>query len=110
MSDDTANRIKGLLKNTNSFHLLKTSGVHAITSPECYKNYVTVNKYLRKNHIFLLECGEIERLIKTIPNHGIKWVDNVLETYPDIEDEIYKEAKSFMQEIVKAILEDPSKV
>ena len=110
MSDETSNRIKELLKNTNSFHLLKTSGVHAITSSECYKNYVTVNKYLRKNHIFLLECGEIERLIKTISGHGIKWVDNVLEKYPNIEDEIYKEAKAFMEEIVKAISEDPSKV
>ena len=110
MSDETANRIKELLKNTNSFHLLKTSGVHAITSSECFKNYVTVNKYLRKNHIFLLECGEIERLIKTIPGHGIKWVDNVLETYPDIKDEIYIEARIFMQEIVNAILKVPSKV
>ena len=99
-----------MLKNTNSFHLLKTSGVHAITSSECFKNYVTVNKYLRKNHIFLLECGEIERLIKTIPGHGIKWVDNVLETYPDIKDEIYIEARIFMQEIVNAILKVPSKV
>lgn len=110
MSDETSNRIKELLKTTNSFHSLKNSGVNAIPSGDCTKNYITVNEYLRKNHIFLLKCGEIERLIKTISGHGIKWVDNVLETYPDIEDEIYKEAKAFMQEIVKAILEDPSKV
>lgn len=110
MSDETANRIKELLKNTNSFHLLKTSGVSAIPSGDCTNKFITVNKYLKENHIFLLECGEIERLIKTIPGHGIKWVDKVLESYPNMEDEIYNEAKIFMQEIVNAILENPSKV
>lgn len=110
MSDETSNRIKELLKTTNLFHLLKNSGINAIPSGDCTNKFITVNMYLRKNHIFLLECGEIERLIKTIPGHGIKWVDNVLESYPNMGDEIYNEAKIFMQEIVNAILENPSKV
>jgi hypothetical protein len=34
--------------------------------------------YLRNNHIFLAEDGEIERLIPTVDGHGINWVERCL--------------------------------
>lgn len=32
-------------------------------------------------------------------NTGPKWVDKVLESYPNLEDEVYAEIKKFMSEL-----------
>lgn len=58
---------------------------------------VRIFYYLRNNHIFLAEDGEIERLIPTVDGHGINWVERVFEEYPNLGDVIYDDAKHFIK-------------
>lgn len=100
ISKETASKISSLLKGINSYHLLKTGGISNIPSGECVRCYEKVRDYLNENHIFLLECGEIEGLVKTIGGHGSHWVEKVFESYPDMNDQVYNQAKNFMRFVI----------
>lgn len=97
MSDETANSIKKILKNINTYALLKDAGKGSVPSGQCRREYDSIQKYLRNNHIFLAEDGEIERLIPTVDGHGINWVERVFEEYPNLGDVIYDDAKHFIK-------------
>ena len=57
-----------------------------------------INKCLNDNNIFIVECGEIERFVPDVGGHGNKWLRNVFEKHPDIEnDAAYDEAKAFVK-------------
>ena len=100
MSNITASRISAVLKKINSYHLLKTGGTSNIPSGECVRCYGKVRAYLNENHIFLLECGEIEGLVRVIDGHGPHWVEKVFESYPDMNNQVYNQAKDFMQSVI----------
>lgn len=96
MTSETANKIKKLLKKTNSFHLLKESGAHMIPNGNCRVEYETLRDFLAGNNIYLVEDGEIEKFIPTVSGHGPKWVNSVFETYPDLNDIVYKDVREFI--------------
>lgn len=100
MSNITASRISTVLKKINSYHLLKTGGRSNIPSGECVICYEKIRDYLKENHIFLLECGEIEGLVRSIDGHGPHWVEKVFESYPDMNNQVYNQAKDFMQSVI----------
>lgn len=99
MTSETANKIKKLLKKTNSFHLLKESCAHMIPNGNCRVEYETLCDFLARNNIYLVENGEIEKFIPTVSGHGPKWVNSVFETYPDLNDIVYKDVREFISSV-----------
>lgn len=99
MTSETADKIKKLLKKTNSFHLLKESGVHMIPNGDCRVKYEKLRDFLASNNIYLVEDGEIEKFIPTVDSHGPKWVNRVFETYPDLNDIVYKDVREFISNV-----------
>ena len=99
MTSETADKIKKLLKKTNSFHLLKESGIHMIPNGDCRVEYEKLHNFLVRNNIYLVEDGEIEKFIPTVSNHGSKWVNRVFETYPDLNSDVYKSVREFLRNV-----------
>ena len=99
MTSETADKIKKLLKKTNSFHLLKESGVHMIPNGDCRVEYKKLHDFLVENNIYLVEDGEIEKFIPTVSGHGPKFVNSVFERYPDLDDAVYKSVREFISNV-----------
>lgn len=99
MSDETAKKIKDLLKNINSLKLLKTGGRDILPQGSCVSDFNEIEKYLNLNNIYILECGEIERLIPEIDLHGNAWVEEVFNKYSDINNEVFDKAKKFINKV-----------
>ena len=101
MSDDTANKIKALLKNISSFKMLKRGGKHVLPAGECTIKFNEIRDFLDKHNVFILECGEIERLVPEVKGHGNAWVEKTFESYVDLDDPVYAEAKKYIKRVFK---------
>ena len=101
MSDETATKIKEILKNINSLKLLKNGGKSIIPQGECILNFNKIEEFLNTNNIYFLDCGEIERLIPEIDLHGNKWVEKVFKDYPNLNSSIYEQARDFIKKVFK---------
>lgn len=99
MSDETARKIKGVLKNINSLKLLKTGGRDILPQGSCVSDFNEIEKYLNLNNIYILDCGEIERLIPEIDLHGNAWVEGVFNKYSDINNAVFDKAKKFIKKV-----------
>lgn len=98
ISEENAKKIKEILKNVNVFETFKMAGKHILPPGKCTNSYNEIESFLCSNNIYILECGEIERLIPEIESHGNKWVESVFEIYND-DDKIYDEAKKFIKKV-----------
>lgn len=99
MSKDMITQIKKSLKNSSALSLLKEKGKEALSSQEDGNLFNTIKDFLRKYNIFILECGEMERFVTDIEEHGNLWVENVFSEYPNIEDGVYDEARKFIEDV-----------
>lgn len=101
ISSNTVEQIKSLLRDVSSLKLLKTGGKNIIPQGNCVKLFNKINKFLKVNNIFILECGEIERFVRDVSGHGNNWVEKVFTKYKDIDDDVYEEARRFIRNIFK---------
>lgn len=101
MDDSTAEKIKGILKNISAFALLKSSGKSILPQGECSSLFREIIKFLNDHNVFILECGEIERLVPDVDGHGISWVEKTFEKYPDIGGSVYDEARRFIKSVFR---------
>ena len=92
-------RVKEELKEINKFSLLKSDGKSSIPSGKCYENYEKIIRFLNKNNVFLVECGEIENFIRNVDGHSSNWLEKVLVEYPDLSDSKYDDVKLFLKKI-----------
>lgn len=99
ISSNTVEQIKSLLRDVSSLKLLKTGGKNIIPQGNCVNLFNKINKFLKVNNIFILECGEIERFVPDVSGHGNNWVEKVFEKYKDIDDDVYEEARRFIRNI-----------
>ncbi|MCW0997913.1 ATP-dependent nuclease [Streptococcus anginosus] len=101
MSQQAVERIKTILRdvNVNSLKLLKTGGKSIIPQGECIDLFNQINKFLKENNIFILECGEIERFVPEVSGHGNTWVEKVFTNYADISTDVYDEARKFIRTV-----------
>ena len=97
MTDETAKRIKEVIKNINSLKLLKTGGKAILPQGSCISYFNEIVSFLKQNNVYILECGEIERFIPEIDLHGNAWVEEVFNKYNNIDDNIYDSAKKFIK-------------
>lgn len=99
MSDETAEKIKLMLKNISHLKLLKNSGKACLPPGDCVTNYNKIIKFLNENNIYVVECGEIERFITEIDGHGNAWVEKVFKKYPLLDEPVYDDVKKFIKNV-----------
>lgn len=101
MSDETASKIRQVLKNISHLKLLKNCGKSCLPAGECVQKYDQIINFLNKSNIFVVECGEIERFITEIDGHGSLWVEEVFKKYPTLDEPEYSNAKDFIKKVFK---------
>ena len=101
MSDETAFKIRQVLKNISHLKLLKNCGKSCLPPGECVQKYNQIIDFLNKNNIFVVEYGEIERFITEIDGHGNSWVEEVFKNYPTLDEPEYSNAKKFIRKVFK---------
>ena len=101
MSDETASKIRQVLKNISHLKLLKNCGKSCLPAGECVQKYNQIINFLNKSNIFVVECGEIERFITEIDGHGSLWVEDVFKKYPTLDEPEYSNAKDFIKKVFK---------
>ena len=101
MSDETASKIRQVLKNISHLKLLKNCGKSCLPAGECVQKYNQIINFLNKSNIFVVECGEIERFITEIDGHGSLWVEEVFKKYPTLDEPEYSNAKEFIKKVFR---------
>lgn len=75
---------------------LKKAGVNAIPSGDATTSFKKIDQLLRENGIYIVPVGELECFIKEVGGHGPEWANAVLETYPDLDNEVYNTITEFI--------------
>lgn len=101
MSDETASKIRQVLKNISHLKLLKNCGKSCLPAGECVQKYNQIIYFLNESNIFVVECGEIERFITEIDGHGSLWVEEVFKKYPTLDEPEYSNAKEFIKKVFR---------
>lgn len=99
MPTSIADNIKAILKNISSFKLLKSGGKNILPQGECVSLFNQIKNFLNEHKVFILECGEIERLVPDVGGHGNVWVEKTFTKYEDFNDPVYDEAKRFVKSV-----------
>lgn len=85
-----------------SWSLAKEMGRAIIPSGEETQTFSRLMASLRKRRLFIVEVGELEMFVKSVGNHGPKWVNEVLKmdlmNNPELE-----EARKFVKDIVLSL-------
>lgn len=71
-------QIQRALKKASAWSYAKEVGRSFIPSGDATNAFDRVIKKLRENGVFIVEVGELESFVKSIGNHGPKWVNEVL--------------------------------
>lgn len=84
------------LRNISKWAPLKESGISAIPSGDATTAFGRINQALKEHGIHIVPVGELECFIKEVGGHGPEWVNKVLETYPDLNNNVYDKIKEFI--------------
>lgn len=93
------NTIKAELKTESKWEALKRNGITALPSGDATVAFQRLDQVLRNAGIFIVPVGELECFVKQVGGHGPDWVNKVLETYPDLDNEVYDEIKKFITQV-----------
>ena len=91
--------IKGIreaISTISKWDGIKKSGVSALPAGNATTSFGKINQILKDNGMYIVPVGELECFIKEVGGHGPEWVNNVLETYPDLDNDIYKDITEFI--------------
>lgn len=97
VSEDELKAIKSMLKYDSKWSRLKSCGESGLFSGQQTTQYFTLKNALEGNRIYVVPCGELEGFVKEVGGHGPRWVNAVLEKFPNIENEVYDEIKKYVR-------------
>lgn len=91
--------IRSAISTISKWDNLKSAGVSAIPAGAATISFRKIEKILRAKRIYIVQVGELEGFVKEVGGHGPSWVNNVLETYPDLNSEVYSSIKEFVSKM-----------
>ena len=100
LSENETGLIRDILRKPSEWSAIKRSGIQSIPAGDATRAFKEMDGELRKNHIFLVPVGQIENFIKDVGGHGPTWVNNTLEKYPNLEDDVYSKITEFINNAV----------
>lgn len=99
LSDKELQDIKSIIRTISKWDNIKKCGVSAIPAGNASLAFERIDWQLRNVGVFIVPVGELECFIKGVGNHGPEWVRNVLECYPDLENDVYLQIKQFIESV-----------
>lgn len=99
LSNKEIEDIRKCLSTKSKWTTIKQGGISSFPPGTARTSFDQINDTLKKNNIYIVPNGEIECFIKQVGGHGNHWVNSVLETYPDLNDPVYNDIKSFIKSI-----------
>ncbi len=100
LADDKSKEITQLLKKASPWAYAKESGKSFIPSGDPTQSFDSINKKLSDLGIFVVEVGILESFVKSVGNHGPKWINEVLEKKKLADDPELENARVFIQKVV----------
>lgn len=89
--------LRDALKSKNPWENAKQMGELALPRGNASEAYQKLSKYLKSLGIFIVPSGELESFVPEVGGHGPKWVNSVLEQYPDLSNDVYKNILDFIK-------------
>jgi len=99
ISKDIAYMIKNVIKQSSAWSKVKETGKSFLVG-EAYKSFNELYDKCKTNGLLIVPVGELECFYKPDSNHGVKWVNNVLETVNLKDDPELTQARSFINELL----------
>lgn len=99
LSKDEITKINETVRTISKWKALKLSGAAAIPAGDAAQAFRRIDQMLRSHGIYIVPVGELERFITEVGGHGPDWTNRVLDTYPDLNDEVYTGIKRFISEM-----------
>lgn len=93
--------INSLLRKVSAWSHAKQVGKSFIPNGQPTQAYQRLIIELEKVGLMVVEVGELESFVKSIGNHGPKWVNDVLLKDLAVDEEL-REAREFVRKIIKA--------
>ncbi len=97
LSNKEIKEIREAISTISKWENIKASGVLAIPAGDATKAFKRIDETLKEKGIFIVPVGEVECFIKEVGGHGPEWANRVLETYPNLDDDIYLQIKQFIR-------------
>lgn len=88
--------IREVISTVSKWDGIKKSGAAALPAGNATASYRKIDQRLRENGIFIVPVGELECFVKEIGGHGPEWVNIVFETYPNLDDDVYRTITEFV--------------
>lgn len=99
LSNKEITDIRSTISTLSKWSIIKSTGIAGIPAGDATAAFNRINQILKNNNIFIVPVGELECFIKEIGGHGPDWVNKVIETYPNLNDNIYDKIKAFINEL-----------
>jgi len=94
-------KIIEIMKKSSPWSIAKTLGKNYVPNGEPTQAYNNLVNEFKKRGLFIVEVGELERFVKSVGQHGTKWVNKVLEKDLANDNEL-STARDFVNEIVSS--------
>ena len=91
--------INNVIRTVSKWQNIKQMGEIAIPAGDATNAYKRLKQVLIDHKIYLVPVGELEGFVKEVGAHGPNWVNDVLETYPDLSSDVYDQVKEFIRSI-----------
>ena len=91
--------INNAMRTVSKWDNIKHSGEAGIPAGDATNAYKRLKQTLINHKIYLVPVGELEGFVKEVGGHGPNWVNDVLETYPDLNSDVYDQVKEFLGSI-----------
>lgn len=92
-------KIETILKKSSAWAHAKSTGKYYIPSGNASKAFDDLVIAINSLNLFIVEVGEVECFVKSVGNHGPKWVSEVLTRDIDNDPE-FDEARQFVAKII----------
>lgn len=99
LSKEEISEIRKLFNTNSKWEDIKKYGTQALSRGDSTCSFNKLNSLLQSHGIFIVKYGELESFIKEVGGHGPEWVNNVLEKYPDLNDDVYNSIKTFINSL-----------
>ncbi len=99
LSNNELREIRESISTVSKWDAIKKGGILALPAGDATVAFTNLNNILKNAGIFIVPVGELECFVKTVGGHGPEWTNSVLETYPDLENAIYKGVKDFIRTV-----------
>lgn len=98
LSQEKIRQVQKILKRASAWALAKELGKAFIPNGDAIQAFERIQIKFKEKGLYILEVGELESFVKSVGNHGPKWISEVLTK--DFNDPEFENAKRFVNQLI----------